>query len=380
MPLAEAGQTAFNMAESQLMVDPITSRGITGTDAFNSGVEEQQSMMQRASALRQSQQMEQMRAQEIQKQQILMPVIKAKAQADQISAVSAVANATRIANLRGQAAAVSKPANDEFLDAMQLADFNEKASALAGLQAKYQWMSLIPEYKGFVDTINDERLKAHGAAVADAKMEEQLTAAQIAQSRAIEVANIGAGARQAVAETTSGARRDVAETNAGARVASATLSAEGHAASRETRIDLAKFKAYQQGALDADKNAAKAQAAGDSDSAALYQKHATEFRSQAEKELAKPAEPVRFNVPGAGASAPEDTPAEEPTAPEDTPAEEPKLYTPPSESGGTPTFTSAVKKPEDVLAAVQQMVNDGVVTPDQARETLRKLGFKPKGK
>lgn len=339
-------------------------------------------MMQRASALRQSQQMEQMRAEEIQKQQILLPVIKAKAQADQISAVSSIANATRIANFRGQAAAVSKPANDEFLDAMQLADWNEKASALAALQAKYQWMSLIPEYKGFVDTINDERLKAHGAAVADAKMEEQLTAAQIAADTRQSVAETLAGSRTAVAETSAGARRDVADTNAGARVTAAQLSAEGHAASRETRLDIAKYKALQQSALDADRQAAKAT---DEDAAKLYRKHAEEFRAQAEKELAKPADPVKFNVPGGDgvsspSASPEDTPAEEPAAPEDTQAEEPKLYTPPAEAGGTPTFTSAVKKPEDVLAAVQQMVNDGVITPDQARETLKKLGFKPKGK
>lgn len=337
-----------------------------------SGIEEGQSIMQRASQLRQAQQMEQMRAQEIEKQRVLAPVIAAKAHADQISAVSSIANAARIQNLRGQAAAVSKPANDEFLDVMQLADWNEKASALAGLQAKYQWMSLIPEYKGFVDTINDERIKAHGSAVADARMEEQLTAAQIAADTRESVATTMAGSRQAVADTQAAAKTTVADTAAGARVTSAQLSAEGHAASREMRIDLAKYKALQQSALDADRQAAKAT---DEDAAKLYRKHAEEFRAQAEKELAKPADPVNFNVAPA--------PAAEPVAPEDTPAEEDgatKLYTPPAQEGEAPTFTTAVKKPEDVLTAMQQMVNDGVVTADQARQTLKKLGFTKKGK
>ncbi len=367
------------MAVATFQPGPLSARGVTGTDLFDSGVEAQQSMMQRASNIRQSQQMEEMRAQEIQKQRILMPVLQAKAQADQISAVSSIANATRIQNLRGQAGAVSKAANDEFLDAMQLADWNEKANTLAGLQAKYQWMSLIPEYKGFVDTINDERLKAHGAAIADAKMEEQLTAADIAHQRAIEVATIGAGAKTTAAETAAGSRQAVADTNAGSRVEVAKISAGGHAENRDARINIAKYKALQQSALDADRQAAKAT---DDDQAKLLRQHAEQFRAAAEKELAKPAEPVKFNVPGAEAgatpTAPEDTPATEETPAED--AQEKKLYVPPAQPGESPQFSPSVKKPEDVLAAMQQMVNDGVVTPEQARDTLKKLGFKPKGK
>lgn len=312
-------------------------------NAAISGIEEGQSMMQRASAIRQSAQMEQIRQQEIEQRQILMPVLRAKAQADQISAVASIANNTRLEHLRGQAAAVSKPAQDEFLDAMQLADLNTKATELAGLQAKYQWMSLIPEYKGFIDTINDERMKAHGAALVDAHMEQQLAASDVAYQRAVEVANISAGARKEVAQTGADARVASSEiANAGRQTSANTAKAD-----RDARIDLAKYKSLQSAALLNDREAAKAQTAGDADNAEIYRKHAEEFRAQAEKELAKPAEPVKFDVPGAR---PEDTLATDEVAPEDTLAQEeaPKFYIP-APSGEIPSFSAAVKKPEDVL-------------------------------
>jgi len=340
--------------------------GVGAFDSFDKGVEAQQSMMQRASNLRQSQQMEQLRAQEIAQREALMPVVRAKAQADQISAVASIANNARMEHLRGQAAAVSKTANDEFLDVMQLADFDTKARELAGLQAKYQWMSLITEYKGFIDTLNDERLKAHGSAIADAHMDQQLEASQLGYERAIEVAKIGAGSRQAVAETTAGSRETVAETTAKARAASDATRAAISDENRAARVTLTKVKGLQQSAIQADKDAAKAAAAGDDANAAVYRKHAAEYRAAAEAATAEPPPPVEFKVPGA-----EDTPARE---------ESPKLYEPPAQPGEAPSFSPSVKKPEDVLSAMQQMVNDGVISADEARATLEKLGFKRKGK
>ncbi len=329
--------------------------------AFAQGVSDRNSWMAQAQERQLREQEMQQRAQEVQKNEILKPVIEAKAQADLVGAASQIAGAKRIQEFRTQASLAFNTANNEFLDASQLADWNEKSNALAALQAKYQWMSLVPEYKGFIDTINDERLKAHGSAVADAKLEEQLTAHQMQQEAATERANI-------LAES----RRDVAGTNAGAKVESAGITAKGRAETsdknRESRVDIAKFKTYQAAALQNDKDAAKAT---DADSAAIYRKHAEEFRAKAEEELAKPVEPVKFNVPGA---APEDTPAQE-AGPAET-----KLYQPPSQPGAVPSFTAAVKTPDDVLSAMQQMVNDGAITPEQARDTLEKLGFKKKGK
>lgn len=342
-----------------------------GVDSAIAGADAGYSLMQRASQQRQAQQMEQMRQQQIEKAQVLMPVIKAKAQADLISAHSSIVTATRTEELKARAAAISPAANDEFLDVMQLADFNTKATALAGLQAKYQWMSLIPEYKGFVNTINDERLKAHGAAVADAQMEKQLEASRIAQDRAIEVATIAAGSRQAVAETAAGSRETVAETAAKARAASDATRAETSDQNRAARLTVAKIRSLHQSAIQADKEASKATAAGDEANAAIYRRHAQEYRQQAEQASAEPPKPVEFKVPGAEAVAPEDTPAQQ---------ESPKLYTPPEQPGELPSFSPAVKRPEDVISAMQQMVNDGQITADQARATLEKLGFKRKGR
>ena len=67
--------------------------------------------------------------------------------------------------------------------------------------------------------------------------------------------------------------------------------------------------------------------------------------------------PITFNVPNVTA-----------------PAE--KLYIPSATPGAIPQFAPSVKTPDDVMHAMQQMVDDGVVTPEQARETLKKLGFK----
>ncbi len=304
---------------------------------------------------------------EIRKRQMAMnelerPVKEAQLKA-QISGIAAsVANQTEMENLKAKANLVSTSANNEFLDVMQLADFNSKATALAGLQAKYQWMSLVPEYKGFVDTINNERVRAHGAAIADANMERMLEQSQIRQDQAVEVAQIGAGSRENVASTNAEARTAVADTNAAARENVAATTTQARATSsdenRVARVNIQKAKGLQASAIQADRDAAKA---NDEESAALYRKHAEEYRKQADAALAEPPKPVEFNVPG----------SEKPAGK--------KLYQAPAAEGEAPSFTSEVKNPDDVLSAVQQMVDDGVIDEEQARETLTKLGFKKKG-
>jgi hypothetical protein len=199
-------------------------------------------------------------------------------------------------------------------------------------------------------------------------MEQQLEQEDTRFNRAVEVAKIGAASRENVAGTSAGSRETVAkigaesretvaETGAGARVKTAEIGADASKDTRSARKSLAKFKSLQSAAILNDREAAKATAAGDADNAAIYRKHADEFRAKAEAELAEaeaPEETVKINGP--------------------------KLYTPPENPGEVPSFSSEVKKPEDVLSAMQQMVDDGVITDEQARETLTKLGFKKKGK
>lgn len=165
-----------------------------GTRSFQTGLDRQQSMMERASRNRQNDQMEQMRAQEIERARVLMPVIRAKAQADISTANASIANNTQIEMLRQKAADVSPVANAEFLEAIQLSDWDQQETELAKLQAKYQWMNSLPEYKGFVDTLNNKRTDAFKAATIDRQMQASIEEHDRQREAAREVAQIRADA------------------------------------------------------------------------------------------------------------------------------------------------------------------------------------------
>lgn len=350
------------MAEASFT--PATAPGEITRD-FNAGFDRSVSMMQRAQLFRQQQQLNQ---QQIEANKVLAPLHEAEAKAKIVGAGAAIATNTRIADLRTQAAAAAPTAQDEYLSATGLADWNEQELELGRMQAKYAWMGNVPEYKGFLDSIDKARSNAINRALMDQKIEEAHFHAETAAEARMAAAETAATSREAVAETNAGARKDVAETNAAARVDSTTIAAGSRSASstanREARATEDEYKASQRAAIVADQNAAKASAAGNEEQAAAHRKEAEQFRAQAKAVHQKPEEPVKFTVPGLDG------------APE-KPAK--KLYTPPAQAGGAPQFSPAVKTPEDVLSAMQQMVNDGVVSPDQARETLKKLGFKPKG-
>lgn len=338
------------MAEAQFM--PADRPG-AAVDSAISGVEAGQSMMQRASNLRQSQQMEQLRQQQIVQNQVLMPVLKAKADADLVTAAASVATATRMQELRKKAGLVATQATDEFLAATQLADWDEQSAELARIQAKYGWMGVaLPEYKPFLDAVD----KARANSVTRSMTEQTLEAS-------MERAKIASETRQAVVETqqTGATERTAMAAEAGVKKTEiATGSRESIASeTRNLRGDLAKYKAAQQSAIQADKDAARASAAGDEANSAIYRRHAAEFRAAAEKELAAEAKPQDFTIPNV--------------------TDKPKLYAPPTQPGAAPSFTPAVKTPDDVIEAMQQMVDDGIIDAQQARDTLKKLGFKAKG-
>lgn len=144
-----------------------------GTDFIG----EQESLMQRM----QNRRIQAEQAQHEQDQfEAFKPVIQAEAQAKVAGAQAAVANATRMAQLRTQAASDSPNFNNEFLDAMQLADYEASADALQRLQAKVGYMSLLPEYKGFVDAVNNARVTAVNSAIVNKKLDEHLAATNAA--------------------------------------------------------------------------------------------------------------------------------------------------------------------------------------------------------
>lgn len=356
--------TALN-SMAEVTFQPATAPGELTRD-YNAGFDRSVSMMQRAAQFRQEQQL---RQQQIEANKVLAPLHEAQAQAQIVGAGAAIANNTRLQQLRTQAALASKPANDEYLAATSLSDWNEQELELGRLQAKYSWMGNVPEYKGFLDTIDTARSNALKRSLLDQQIEEAHFRAETAAQAREAAAETYAQSRRDVAETNADARTDVAATNAEAKVESTTIAsgarAQSSTANREARATEDEYKASQRAAITADQNAAKASAAGNEEQAAQHRKQAEAFRAQAAAVHQKPSEPTKFTVPGLDGA---------PEKPEK------KLYTPPAQPGQAPQFSPAVKTPEDVLSAMQQMVNDGVIDADQARETLRKLGFKPKGK
>ncbi len=350
------------MAEASFQ--PATAPGELTRD-YNAGFDRSVSMMQRASQFRQQQRLNE---QQIAANEVLAPLHEAEARAKIVGAGAAIANNTRIADLRTQAALASKPANDEYLAATQLADWDEQEMALGRLQAKYSWMGNVPEYKGFLDSIDTARSNALKRSLLDMHIEDAQFRAQTAAEARQTAAETQATARTDVAAINAGSRENVAETNATAKTDTATITSQSRSASstanRDARATEDEYKASQRAAITADQNAAKASLAGNEDEAAFHRKQAEKFRQQATTIHTKPSEPFKFTVPGL------DGAPEKPAT---------KLYTAPASPGQTPQFSPAVKTPEDVLSAMQQMVNDGVIDADQARETLQKLGFKKKG-
>lgn len=346
------------MAESKFIPGPDSSRGITAVDSFDAGVNQNQSMMQRASQIRQSQQMEQMRQQQIAAETVLAPLRAAEAKAKIIGAGSAITNHTEQENLKAQAAAASVGANTEFNDAIKLADWDSQSAELSRLQAKYSWMNNVRDdkgqslYSGFLKTIDEARANAIIRSKTDQTLEAAQTRAETAASARMDASGNSLEARKYVADASAQSRETVAAINAAAKETTA-------AGSQGASMDRTMVHGLNVAAIEADKEALKFDQAGEEAKAAEARRTAESFRAQAKEKATKPM-PTEFNVPNVTKSAGQ------------------KLYTPPVD-GGAPSFTPAVKTPDDVLSAMQQMVNDGVITADQARETLGKLGFKKKG-
>ncbi len=102
----------------------------------------------------------------------MLPAIVAKQGADIANAQAAVTNATIEQQLRARAANESPQLNQEFLDIMKIPDFGEQSNRLAGLQAKVSYLNVLPEYKGFVDTVNHQRSNAFISDQTNMKLEQ----------------------------------------------------------------------------------------------------------------------------------------------------------------------------------------------------------------
>ncbi len=155
----------------------------TGRDFFGDNV----SLMSRLDA---NQRANQQAAQQEEQFQILKPAIVAKTHADIVSAGASIANQTRMENLRSKAAMQSTEFNDEFINAISLADFSSQSRALSELQGKIAYMEILPEYKGFVTAVNDARAKAHMTELTNMKLDEATERARMAVEGRVESANV----------------------------------------------------------------------------------------------------------------------------------------------------------------------------------------------
>lgn len=325
-----------------------------------------------------------------------LPLIQASAKAGVVSAAASVANATRMENLRAQAAEKSVDYNDRYLNILSIPDVQDKADSLAALQAEVAWMETIPEYKGFVTAVNNARGSAATMALTNAKLDEALEHANAVAAASVERANIAAGAsdRRAAAGTdraniAAGSRERVEGARIAGRVTAESLRGRNAAERQGDSI-----KHLNDLAADADQAAADASARGDEQAAAVHRQVGSSYRDAVQKQttfagqspLEVPskspaggnagapkaqAQPIESNVPAVSVDL---TGGKNPDA-GGAPAK-PKLYV--AEEGKPPALAPSVKTPQDILSAVQQMVDDGVMDADEARATLTRLGFRKK--
>lgn len=149
----------------------VNARIGTLPDSYNIGFDRQQSLMDRSHERGLTRRDESRKEAEY---AVMQPILAAKHQAEFATATATLTNAKHMEELKTRAATESVQAAKDFTEANQLPDFSKKASALAEVQAKYSWLTMIPEYKGFVETVNNARAEAHMSAMADAKLKEQM--------------------------------------------------------------------------------------------------------------------------------------------------------------------------------------------------------------
>ncbi len=138
---------------------------------FMRGAEFGQNFMQR----RQRQQWEQEdRSQAAQMRELTQPVYMAQLQAQMATAQSTLQTATQQEQLRTRFAQEAPVYNKMYQDAMKLPTFEEQQRALAQIQPQVTWMGLLPEGKGFVDSVNMSRTLAFQSTVADNKIKSDI--------------------------------------------------------------------------------------------------------------------------------------------------------------------------------------------------------------
>jgi hypothetical protein len=242
----------------------------------------QMSIMERAQRMRQSEEVQQMRRQEFdlerQKFAAMLPAIVAKRNADVVSAQASIANAARMENFREKAAASSVDYNQRFQNILTIPDTQDRADTLAAFQSEVAWMDVLPEYKGFVDTVNNSRASTVTMALTNLKLDEALERARVASEGGVARAEIQAGARTANAQTRAASNEKIAAINADTKLTLAEKQGQIAAARQADSLSV-----LQSRAAEADQQAADAAAAGDDRAAAAHRQAAASYRDAVTK-------------------------------------------------------------------------------------------------
>lgn len=182
--------------------------------------EQTDSMMKRATQMRWQQ--EDRRKQEAE-YIAMQPVLQAQREANIVTAQATVQNAAQVQRLRAQFGEASTAAQSEYEAAMKLPTYRQQSQALSNLQQKYSWFQLIPEGKGFAETLANSRVFASQSAMADQKLNNDLMVQHEMTERGKEIATINqTGLNQRNENTVAGAERR-AKINADSRAAIAAI-------------------------------------------------------------------------------------------------------------------------------------------------------------
>ena len=383
--------------------------------------EQQFSMMERAD----QQKIRDAQAQREQQQfDILKPVYEAKAVADVAQAHATISGLTRSQNLRTQAAAAFNQANQDFQDALQwtppestgnipasdgtpegdaaqqkaISDQSQqiwdgRAARLAQVHAQYSWMGAIPEYKPLVDSLSQAQLQFTHSSDLNRQIQLRDAIAKEQTAAAVERANIMAQGGVERANVAAAGGVEKAGVMAAGGVQREQVRSEGAMARTQVRsygtANDAAIREFGAAANGLDKAAMES---GDPAQAAALAAKANAYRQKIDQIRTTPAGPatpaaggpsITVPTPAGGESVPSDmnVPAGEsaavPAAPTPAPTKPGKLYVinPTTQKA---EFGPNVKTLKDAVAALQEMTDNNVITPEQARATMVNLGFKPK--
>ena len=227
----------------------------TITNESDKGFQVAQSWMDQAATRQETQARTQQIGAQTQQMQAMLPALVMKSQADQMAAQSQINQAMLTQKLRQQAATDAPAALAEFLDNSNVAslpdstdpatgetitggpDYQGQYENLSQIQAKYNSLSLLPEYKPMMDQIEEAKKQAYDMAMKHSIAESALAKAQAVQDAMTQRTVFTGGVNLQRTQAQVAGQENVAQTRA-----AATESAAGTRA--QATEDSAALRAY----------------------------------------------------------------------------------------------------------------------------------------